>query len=173
MLTFDPNIMDVIGGKVSSPFAGSMTLEVDAAEGRVSISATTDAPEDAEIALPRILASIAVRLTGSAFDPAQFSLESLTLTQFGAELPVEDVPVTPEWYLRGDALADGVVDIFDALFIAQCLAEQKPFGTNENSCNPVNAASVRQDGDQGDRVSIKDALFIAQYLVDIRYESFD
>ena len=40
-------------------------------------------------------------------------------------------------------------------------------------CNAVNAASVRQDDGAGDKVSIKDALFIAQFLVKARDTSFN
>jgi len=72
--------------------------------------------------------------------------------------------------LRGDARADGDITIADALFIAQYLVglrEECTTEANITCMHPVNAASVRQDGDF-DRKTIADALFIAQHLVGLR-----
>ncbi|MEK7353863.1 MAG: dockerin type I repeat-containing protein, partial [Chloroflexota bacterium] len=64
-------------------------------------------------------------------------------------------------YMRGDAKEDGTVDIFDALFIAQYIVGQRSL----TGINPLNAASVKHDGTNGDSIDIFDALFIAQYIV--------
>ena len=75
---------------------------------------------------------------------------------------------------RGDARADGNINIADALFTAQNLVGLRPACTDvvDNSClHSVNAASVRHDG-AFDEKTIADALFIAQYLVGLRDEFF-
>ena len=76
---------------------------------------------------------------------------------------------------RGDARADGVISIADALFIAQYLVGLRAACTDtvDTTClHSVNAASVRQDV-AADQKTIADALFIAQYLVGLRDEFFN
>ena len=76
---------------------------------------------------------------------------------------------------RGDARSDGVINIADALFIAQYLVGLRPVCTDvvDNSClHSVNTASVRQDA-AFDEKTIADALFIAQYLVGLRDEIYN
>ena len=122
----------------------SLATTTDVVDGRVTIAGSADGQDGPEVTFPWLLAGCGDK--GRA---------------------------TRDGLLRGDGKGDGEVTIFDALFIAQCLAGQKQFGTGDSECNPVNAASVRQDGEQGDSVSIKDALFIAQYMVKSRDEYFN
>jgi hypothetical protein len=68
-----------------------------------------------------------------------------------------------------------VVNIADALFIAQYLAGSRPACTAivDTAClHSVNAASVRQDGN-ADRITIADAQFITQYLAGLRDEYYN
>ncbi|MBA7658457.1 hypothetical protein ES703_66408 [subsurface metagenome] len=67
-------------------------------------------------------------------------------------------------FRRGDSSNNGVVDIFDAMFIAQYIVGQRPLG----ELNALNAASVMHDGTGGDEIIIFDAMFIAQYVVGFR-----
>jgi len=78
-------------------------------------------------------------------------------------LTVEVVPA-----LRGDADDDGDVDIFDAMYIAQYLVDQKSL----EELNYYNAASVKHD-DPEDIIDIFDAMYIAQFLVKLRDANFD
>jgi hypothetical protein len=76
---------------------------------------------------------------------------------------------------RGDARADGVVDIDDARFIAEFLAGSGPACATmvDTGClHSVNAASVRHD-ESADKVTIADALFIAHYLMGLRDEFYN
>jgi hypothetical protein len=75
---------------------------------------------------------------------------------------------------RGDARADQVINIADAMFIAQGLAGLRTActGTEDATCmHSVNAASVRPDG-AFDRTTIADARFIARYLTGLMDEIY-
>lgn len=86
---------------------------------------------------------------------------------------------------RGDARADAVINITDALFIAQYLAQLKTLGddsangtgpsSSHTFAHPLNAASVRYDDAtfDGERITIQDAMFIAQMLVGLRDASYN
>jgi hypothetical protein len=77
--------------------------------------------------------------------------------------------------LRGDGRADGVINIEDALFIAQYLAGSRSAcgaAVGTNCLHSVNAASVQQDG-SFDQINIGDALVIAQYLTGLRDEFYN
>ncbi len=56
--------------------------------------------------------------------------------------------------------------------IAQYLAGLRPLGTDTTTVNAVNAASPRQDDANGDKLTITDALFIAQMLAGIRDSNY-
>jgi hypothetical protein len=74
--------------------------------------------------------------------------------------------------LRGDALADGDIDIADGRYIGQYLVGSRTECTAavDRTClHTVNAASVRNAG-AIDRITVADALFIAQYLAGLRDE---
>ena len=71
--------------------------------------------------------------------------------------------------LRGNAKDnDAIVDINDALFIAQYIVGQRALG----GIGALNAASVKHDGASGDKIDINDALFIAQLIVGQRNTYF-
>jgi hypothetical protein len=77
--------------------------------------------------------------------------------------------------LRGDARADGVINIADALIIAQYLVSFRPACTTvvDTTClHAVNAASVAQDG-AFDQQTIADTLLIAQFLLVLRDEFYN
>lgn len=98
---------------------------------------------------------------------------------------------------RGDARADGVVNITDALFIAQYLVGVRELGDGLAKVHMINAASARYDANPsaqgvaqplaagalpakpmslsqmtGDQITIQDTLFIAQMLAGLRDDRY-
>jgi hypothetical protein len=72
--------------------------------------------------------------------------------------------------LRGDAWADGSINIADATVVARYLVGLGEYCTaviDTNCLHEVNTASVRQDG-EFDKTTVADGLFIAQYLAGLR-----
>ena len=106
-----------------------------------------------------------VRLVGSVEEEAQLELSFSEISDGEGNLVPQDEPAY-EAFRRGDAKADGEVSIADALFIAQYLVGLRDVGGGPDQVHPVNAASVKHDGDF-DRISIADVLFICQYLADM------
>ena len=168
---FDSTTVEVLDVRYSGAIVEISAPATDPA-GVTRFTASIDA-SDGEPELPMVLARIAVRLNGSVFDSGFLSLGSLSLVQSGQDFAIEQGTIATREFRRGDVQQDEDITIFDALYIAQCLANQRGFGDGAGQCNAVNAASVRQDGAGGDSVSIKDALFIAQYLVSRRNEFFE
>ena len=80
--------------------------------------------------------------------------------QGGVSLRVARVPE----FRRGDVNGDGSVNIIDAMFGAQYLVGLRPI----EQIRPLNLASVKHDGENGDVMNIIDCMFIAQYCVEIR-----
>ncbi len=120
-----------------------------------------------------ILGFAVTRLAGSNTQACSLLVEITNLTELGGT-SVAVNPVTLE-FRRGDARADGAINIADALFIAQNLVGLRPACTDvvdTNCLHSVNAASVRHDGNF-DKKTIADALFIAQHLVGLRNEFYN
>lgn len=171
VLQYDSSGMEILDIRFGETF-GENTEYIDNGS-TLTINGTWDEAEGVITELPAVLASVVLRLTGSATEVSGLTLETLDVTE--ADNP-ETISLEQSFSLefqRGDAHANGIVDIFDALFIAQCLVEQRDYGLAESDCNPVNAASVDQDDEGGDQVTIFDAMFIGQYLVESRNEFFE
>jgi hypothetical protein len=119
---------------------------------------------------PAALGHLLTRLVGGARQTCTMTLEALVLQDVaGNTTQVEPEGLSLEM-LRGDARADGVVNIADALFIAQYLVDSRPACTTvvDITClHPVNSASVSQDG-AFDRKTIADTLLITEYLLGLR-----
>ena len=97
----------------------------------------------------------------------------MDVTVAGTAQQVSQDQAATNSFTRGNTQTNSAtVNIFDALFIAQCLAGLREYGTATTECHPSNAASVRHDGAAGDRVNIFDALFIAQYLAGLKDDKF-
>lgn len=71
-------------------------------------------------------------------------------------------------FRRGDANGDGTVDSKDINLITQFLAGK----VKKEDVNLVNAASVLQDSPDGVRITIKDAMFLAQKVAGVRDDQF-
>ena len=97
----------------------------------------------------------------------------MDVTVAGTAQQVSQDQAATNSFTRGNTQTNSAtVNIFDALFIAQCLAGLREYGMATTECHPSNAASVRHDGAAGDRVNIFDALFIAQYLAGLKDDKF-
>ena len=86
----------------------------------------------------------------------------------GMNVPAESVQTFT--FLRGDTTGNGVVDINDAMFIAQNITD--PTNRPLSDIDIVNAASVMYDGTFGDIINITDAMFIAQKVTGARDANF-
>lgn len=130
--------------------------------------------EPSGVPWPADLGHALIRLVGSNQVTCTLTNHITSLTEKDGQLI--DVPtVLSHDFLRGDARADGTVNIADALFIAQYLVGLRPACTTivDTTClHSSNAASVRHD-DDFDKITIADALFIAQFLVGLRDASYD
>ena len=159
---YDGSIVNVLEVRLTPPFdTGAVNIDNPGGVTRFNGLSVEGA------LAPVDLAFLALRLQGSVHDQSQGTLvfaevidvEAETLTPTPAEISHD--------FRRGDARADGTVNIADALYIAQYLAVLRDLGEGLDKVHPVNAASVKWDGDI-DVVDIADVLYICQYLVDLR-----
>ncbi len=166
-LTYDANCLQVLGFR-------AMDFPIIAHDLTAPGVATFAGLLPDGVPAPADLGHVLTRLAGRATQPCALKLEVVALTNVAGNSIL--VPGSRELSLRrGDARADGNVDIADALFIAQYLVGLRPACTDNidlDCLHSVNAASVRQDG-VFDETAIADALFIAQYLVDLRDDKFN
>ncbi len=147
-----------------APF-GSPTVSYDTAGGtRTTVvgSQTGGAPG------PRELVRLYPWLTSDALTPVTITLRFNSISRGGGGTVPQDSDKA-RTFLRGDAKADGVVDITDAMFIAQYLAAVRSLGETTALVHPVNAATPLNDSATlGSTITITDALFIAQMLAGLR-----
>ncbi|MBI4330027.1 MAG: PKD domain-containing protein [Chloroflexi bacterium] len=157
----------VVGVDIEAPF-GSPT--VTAGTGRTDFNASQAGGSPA----PMLdVARLRVRLPGSSEFPYTVTLNFNSIARVSGGGTVEQAGPAGAVFRRGDANGNGVVDMTDALFIAQYRVGIRGLGTDALSVNPVSAASVKPDDDgTGDKIDMNDALFIAQFRVGIRNASF-
>ncbi len=165
------NVVNVMGVRGVSPFSPAPGIDPAGMPGTSGNMSITGAPSGAAPQAPLTLAQVAPRILGSSTQShnIQYFLNNLT-DGLGANMPADSVKTFA--VRRGDARMDGLVNITDALFVAQYLAGIRGIGEGENLVHAVNAASVKADGPGGDIVNITDALFIAQMLAGLRDDSF-
>ncbi|MFW6174532.1 MAG: hypothetical protein ACOC5K_02020 [Chloroflexota bacterium] len=172
-LTYSPTCVEVLDFREGPGFEITGST-IDPSEGIAEVSGESTSGEPA----PATMAFALVRLVDSveATCSLEAAFDGLT-TADGVDVDV-DGESAEALFQRGDVRRDGTVDIADALFSAQylaglrdgCQAPVLPGGSPDLTCaDVVNMASVKQDG-EFDRPSISDALFIAQYLADLRDE---
>lgn len=163
-LSYNPQGISILNVTGISPFDTTFA-NIDQASGQVLLAgfhSQSQGPQSGPVA------HSVVRLMGNAVTSYALSLNFSTIADVMGEYIAQEAPAT-RTYLRGDAKADGVVDIVDALFIAQYVVQLRPL----SDLNAVNAASVRYDGDAGDKIDIVDALFVAQMTVALRNVNFE
>lgn len=168
--TFDQNGINIVDVRGYGDFAGSLTSNRRNDIGKAFFNAFQ---AGANPQAPTTLAQLTPKLSGSSANTYSLQVSFSTISDVvGGELP-QDAPKTMS-LRRADARADGAINIADALFIAQFLAQIRNAGAETNTeVNSVNAASVKQDDAAGDKVTIADALLIAQYLAGLRDASFN
>ena len=118
------------------------------------------------------VAKLVIRLTGNALTVCTLNIafhQIIAASDPGLNVPEEAPQSMSLTFLRGDANGNGVVNIADAMFIAQYLVGIRPL----SDIMLINAASVKQDGSIGDTINIADAMFIAQYLVGLRDANYN
>jgi hypothetical protein len=160
------NILDVRGGDV--PFDSVPTQTVDNPGGVTTFSSTQ---LEAEPQAPIVMANVAVDVIGCRTDAATVTYSFTDVRSgdhSGVPIPGESVDKT---YRRGDAKADGTVNIADALFVAQYLALLRDIGQDVTTVHAINAASAKGDAG-GNKVNIADALFVAQVLALLRDDCY-
>ncbi|MEW6141884.1 MAG: C1 family peptidase [Chloroflexota bacterium] len=159
----------------SSPASGILLLAIRGAppylspsldsSGTFSVSsvATPEQPNNSTVA------KLVPRLTG---DCNTTYVLDIAFQQIIAAAGGQNVPEQQSSQItlrRGDVKLDSTVDIFDAMYIAQYVIGNRPL----SQINPLNAASVKQDGASGDKIDIFDAMYIAQYVVGLRNSRFE
>jgi hypothetical protein len=116
---------------------------------------------------PAELAQVVSRTLGSGPAACSITVEVTGLTDAeGNPVEVEPGSLTRE-LLRGDALADGVVNVADAMYIAQYLEGLRSECTPEidsHCLHSLNAANWEPDGGF-DRVTMADAVSLGQHLL--------
>lgn len=158
-LSYDGTLINVLEVRHRSAFPGTYTI--DNRGGTATFNGT--APEG--VAAPCDLAFLTLRLTGTVGQPATAWLTFSDIRDTEGETIDQSIPPVPEkQFLRGDARADGKVNMRDAVYIWQYLAGFRDPGEGLDKVQPVNAASVKHDGEY-DVVSLSDAIYILQYVI--------
>lgn len=157
--------INVLSGSGQAPFTlDAPSINNSGGTTNYSGSQTGSTPQ-----APLDVATLVVRLIGDKNTTLSMTLHFDSVTS-GDGLPVTEAAVAVlSGIQRGDAQANGNVNIVDALFIAQYLAQIRPL----TDLNPISAASIRYDGAGGDRIGIQDAMFIAQMLAGLRDASYN
>jgi hypothetical protein len=114
------------------------------------------------------VARIAPRLVGDCITPVTITIAFQNITGAGGSSAPEESPNSLS-FRRGDVNGNGTVDIFDAMYIAQYIVGVRP----ASQINFVNAACIKHDGTDGDKLDIFDAMYIAQMVVGLRNNRFE
>jgi len=156
-LSYDPavvHITSVAAGDVGTPIAN-----IDNTAGTATIAAYVSTATEPDS--PITFANLELLAVGSSGETSPLTLGVTTLT----EADGTSVSATTESGvftisgLRGDANDDGVVNVVDAMFVAQYAV-----GNRDASTLNMANADANLDGD----VNVVDAMFIAQYAVGAR-----
>jgi PKD repeat protein len=160
------NILNVFGG--GYPFDGVPTFNIDNGAGLTTFAT---AQTKAEPQPPITLGYMTIRLVGSAEEDATLTLSFPEIRDGNGNAISQEATAT-NTFRRGDARADGKVDISDVLRICQYVVGLSTLGESLGQVHPINAACVRHD-DTGDKITMSDALYVAQYLVGIRDANYN
>jgi len=164
-LAYDTAGIEIVGERGgASPFANTPTWD-PATKILSGISTSASDPNNS------VIAKLVVRLKGSALVSYPLTITYQRIMSAGApgmNVPAESVQTFT--FLRGDTTGNGVVDINDAMFIAQNITD--PTNRPLSDIDIVNAASVMYDGTFGDIINITDAMFIAQKVTGARDANF-
>lgn len=170
-MSYDGTCLSVLGDGISSNDIGITAVNVDDEAGLAIFNAISASGA----AAPATLAFVPLRLVGSAIDVCSLDIAFTQLFDTeGTGIGVDGTGFS--WvFQRGDARADGEITIADAMFLSQYLAGIRPGCTDEvtlTCVQIVNGSSVRHD-DTAEKLTVTDALFVAQLLVELRDAGFD
>lgn len=156
-LTYDGGLINVLEVRHGSVFPGAHTI--DNLHGSAEFNGTASEG----VATPCDVAFLTLRLTGALGQPATVRLTFSNIYDPSGNLIYQLTPVPERQFIRGDATGDGEVNIRDVIYIVQYLAGLRDVGEGLGKVNPVNAASVRHDGEY-DVISFSDAWYLLRYL---------
>ncbi|MEW6142745.1 MAG: DUF5050 domain-containing protein [Chloroflexota bacterium] len=153
--------MELVGIVEAAPYLNPTINTTTGVFGVASV-ASPEQPNNSTVA------KLKIKLTGDKNTAYTFnvSFSQIIAVEGGANIP-EDSAKTMT-FKRGDAQANGTVNIFDAMYIAQMIVGNRPI----TELNAVNAACVKHDTN-GDKIDIFDAMFIAQMIVGNRNASYE
>ncbi|MBI4333539.1 MAG: hypothetical protein HY673_19930 [Chloroflexi bacterium] len=139
-------------------------VRVNNTGGIVSFEGIT---RETEPQAPLVLARFFPRLGASTARTVNVSLAFSSIVEGSGSTILPTAPNSLK-FLRGDAKADGAINADDSIIIARFVTGQ----AKKDELNLLNAASVYPDGPDGDRITIKDAMFLAQKLAGVRNDEF-
>ncbi len=155
-LTYDTNVVQVLS--VSAGDLGGITPNIDNIAGKTTMSAFSIAPKNGNV----IFANVMLRSVGNVGGTSPLNLSVQTLAdQNGAAIPhtLRNGMLTISAVIKGDTSGDGIINIVDALFIAQYTVGLRTFTAAQLAAGDVNGDGM---------VNIVDALFLAQATVGLR-----
>jgi len=162
-------VIEVRGG--DTPFGSVFASNI---QNDLGVTSLTGLADPTNVQAPVLVARVAL-IVNACTDVAVTLDDTFTqVTNGDGGLIPEEAPSTLT-FRRGDAKADGNINIADALFGAQFLAGLRaldPVGGDKSLVHPLNMASVKHDTG-GDKMNIADVLFIAQRLVGLRDNCFE
>jgi len=156
-LSYNGNLINVLEVRHQSEFPGADTID------NLSGSAEFNGTASEGVATPCDVAFLTLRLTGALGQLATVRLTFSNIYDPNGNLIHQLTPVPERQFLRGDATGDGEVNIRDVIYIVQYLAGLRDVGEGLGKINPVNAASVKHDGEY-DVISFSDAWYLLRYL---------
>lgn len=160
------NILDTPMSGIGTFGAPSYSLQNTSGTTSLNTSTGSEGPQ-----APAYFANVRLSLVGPSTQSYVLTL-SYTYLVDSTATSIPQAGPTQKTFRRGDARADGIIGISDALFIAQYLAGLRGTGETNVDIHPVNAASVKHDTG-GDKITISDALLIAQYLGGLKPATFE
>jgi len=156
-LSYNGTLINVLEVRHQSEFPGAETI--DNSSGSAGFNGTASEG----VATPCDVAFLTLRLTGALGQPATVRLTFSNIYDPNGNLIHQLTPVPERQFLRGDATGDGEVNIRDFIYIVQYLAGLRDVGEGLGKVHPVNAASVKHDGEY-DVISFSDAWHLLRYL---------
>ena len=166
--TYNGDLLNVLEVALQPPFE-SGTYSIDNPAGVTAFNAI--APLGVSWPIDP-LAFLKLRLVGCVLDETVLTLNFIEIIDVNGNYIAMQQPPEERVFRRGDAKADGVINIGDALYSVQTLVGTRSVGDDPvNQTNLVNAASVKHD-DLYDSLTVADVLQLMQYLVGLRNECF-
>ena len=158
-VTYNPAGIEVISVRPGDLPFNAPVVNIDNPGGYTTLSQSAVSGSEP----PFTIANLVPRLVGCALNSYELTLDFSTIVNTnGGEMRDEKKQILT--VMRGDVNGDGVVNIIDAMFGAQYLVGLRPI----EQIRPLNLASIKHDGENGDVMNIIDCMFIAQYCVGLR-----